>query len=151
MELTPNGAQKLAKARLHKKVEDNPLLNLEAMSDDEISHIVGDASVKMWLKDKAFRDWFLDDKTLEVILQVGAEEAIKKLIQIVTETNVGPREAVSSSSQVAAAKLLMEFAGMKPATKTEHTVTANELPNDEKQLRKYIEDNSKKLKGLPSE
>lgn len=144
----PNSEQKHAKAKFHNRLKDNPMMSADAMTDSEIADIVGNASVKLWLKDSAFRAWFLDDKTLDDLLTLGAEEAVKKLIQIVTEVNVGPREAVSSSSQVAAAKLLMEFAGMKPAAKTEHTVKADELPNDEKELRKYIERNSKKLQAV---
>jgi hypothetical protein len=143
--------QKLAKAKLHNRAEGNPMMNIEVMSDVEISRVVGDAEVQVWLRDGSFRAWFLDDKTLNDVLTVGAEEAVKKLIEIVTETNVGPREAVSSSSQVAAAKLLMEFAGMKPAAKTETTVTSGDLPNDEKKLREYIEANSKKLKAVDND
>ena len=143
--------QKLAKAKLHNRAEDNPMMNIEVMTDEEISRVVGDAEVKVWLKDGNFRAWFTDDKTLSDVLTVGAEEAVKKLIEIVTETNVGPREAVSSSSQVAAAKLLMEFAGMKPAAKTEHTVTSSDLPNDEKKLREYIDANAKRLKAVDND
>lgn len=146
--MKPNNEQKLAKAKFHNRIKDNPLANADCMTDTEIADMVGNASVKLWLKNDEFKAWFLDDKVLDDMLSLGAEEAIKKLIQIVTEVNVGPREAVSSSSQVAAAKLLLEFAGMKPAAKTEHTVKADELPNDEKELRKYIERNSKKLQAV---
>lgn len=144
----PTSAQRHAKAKFHNRIKNNPLMAADAMTDAEIADIVGDASVKMWLRDQAFRSWFLDDKVLDDLLTLGAEEAVRKLIEIVTEVNVGPQQAVSSSSQVAAAKLLMEFAGLKPANKTEHSIKAEELPNDEKALREYIARNAKKLKAV---
>ena len=143
-----NAKQKRAKIQFWRKVEDNPLIDASNLSNANIAEIVGDINVKLWLADPEFKAWFLDDKSLDDLLQLGAESAVERLISIVNETNVGPREAVSSSSQVAAAKILLDFAGMSPVKKTETTLKADQLPDDEKKLREYIETNAKKLKVI---
>ena len=143
--------QKAAKAKFWNRVKDNPMRDAASMSDADIADIIGDITVKLWLRDAKFKAWFLDDKILHDLLTLGAEAAVKRLIAIVNETDVGPREAVSTSSQVAAAKILLDFAGMSPIKKTETTIKADDLPNDEKALREYIERNAKKLRVLDAE
>lgn len=143
-----NAKQKRTKIQFWRKVSDNPLVEPKNLSNAEIAEIAQEPQLKLWLANEEFRAWFMDDKALEDLLQLGAESAVERLISIVNETNVGPREAVSSSSQVAAAKILLDFAGLAPAKKTETTIKADQLPNDEAELRKYIEANAKKLKVL---
>jgi len=146
--MKPSDNQKKAKVKLWNRCKDSPLLDPAHMTDRELVDIVGDTSLYEWLKDEEFRGWFLDSKVLDDMISLGAEAAVARLIKIVNEQVVGPRESVSSSSQVAAAKLLLEYAGMMPVKKTETVVKADQLPNDEKALRDYIEKNARKLKVL---
>lgn len=136
-----------AKSIFWRKVTDNPLIDPDHVSAKEAADIVGNPLVETWLEEDEYRTWFFDDKALDNLLEMGAEAAVARLIQIVNEHNVGPREAVSASSQVAAAKALMEYYLSKPSPK-EAKVDPNDLPNDEKGLREYIERNAKKLKVL---
>ena len=142
------GKQRQLKAKFWNRVGNNPLIDPQSMSDADIADLVGSAEVKLWLANQEFRSWWFDDKLLQDLITIGAEEAIVRLIQIVQETEVGPREAISASAQVAAAKILLDFAGIAPAKKTEHTIKAEQLPNDEKALREYIETNARKLKAI---
>lgn len=143
-----NAKQKHLKAKFWTKVKDNPLIDPTRMSDSDVADLLSNAEVKLWLANAEFRNWWFDDKALQDLITLGAEEAIIRLIQIVQETNIGPREPVSAASQVAAAKILLDFAGLAPVKKTEHTVKADQLPNDEKALREYIESNARKLKAI---
>lgn len=135
---------KTLKALFWSKAKDNPTIDPASVSDADIRDIVGESSLD-WLSDPELRAWFLDDRTLDRKLTVGAEEAVDLLIRIVRAKDVGPREAVSSSSQVAAAKLLLDFARLKPSEEKEGKLNPEDLPNDPKKLREYIEKNAKKL------
>jgi hypothetical protein len=136
-----------AKIKFWRKVQDNPLIDPSNVTPAEAAEIAGEPQLKIWLKDDSYRVWFFDDKALDNLLEMGAEAAVSRLIQIVNESNVGPREAVSASSQVAAAKALMEYYLSKPSPK-DAKVNAEDLPDDEKALREYIERNAKKLRVL---
>jgi hypothetical protein len=139
--------QKELKARFHRLIKDNPLVDTASISNEDIRRLVGDSGME-WLSDPDIRAWFVDSKLLDDLLVMGAEEAVARLIEIVSTRDVGPREAVTSTAQVSAAKLLMEFAGMKPATKVEKTVTSGDLSDDPEELREYIKKNINKLESV---
>lgn len=142
-----NRKKREAKVAFWKKVKDNPLVDSSNLSDQEAADLIRQPELTIWLRDDEYRSWFYDEDTLDKLLAIGAEASLSRLIAIVNETNVGPRETVSSSSQVAAAKALLEYFLSKPSPQ-EAKVSAEDLPNDEKALREYIERNAKKLRVL---
>lgn len=146
IEFRPTKHQRKAKARFWQAVADNPLIDPASLPTPEICRLAGSPVIARWAEDPEFTKWFTSKDEIKVLLRMGAEAAIERLIKIVQEDRVGPKEAVTSSAQVQASKLLMDFAGLAPATQKEVKITAQQLPEDEHELRKYIEAGYDKLK-----
>lgn len=143
----PTKHMRVAKARFWKAVEDNPLIDPTCLSVAEISRLAGSPTLPRWVRDnEGFKQWFTSKDEIKVMLKMGAEAAVDRLVKIVQEDRVGPKEAVSAGTQVQAAKLLLEFAGMAPAKQSEVRITKEQLPDDENELRQYIEAGVSKLK-----
>lgn len=143
----PTRPQLKAKHKFWKAIEDNPLIGeVASLPNSEIARLAGTPSVIKWAKeDEQFKQWFADKDSLKVMIRVGAEAAVDRLVKIVSDDRVGPKEAVTASAQVQAAKLLLDFAGLAPAQQKEVKITSGQLPDNEKELRDYIEAGVKKL------
>lgn len=143
----PSKPQRKAKARFWSEIQNNPLIDPTCLSLAEIGRLAGTTTVAKWAAEEpGFRAWFTSKDEIKVMLKMGAEAAVERLVAIVQETDVGPKGTVSAGTQVQAAKLLLEFGGFAPAQQKEIKVTSNQLPEDEGELRKYIADNVEKLK-----
>ncbi len=121
----PTEAQQNAKAQFlsnlshiwHKK--DN-------LSIERIIEMSGTERIRTWAKDPNFWGWFYDDKTTQTKINAATELAVEALTDILKEQDVGPKGKVTASGKARAAELLLNYAGYKPATKTEHTEKSKE-------------------------
>ena len=151
MNFTPTKTQLLAKAKFWRAVDGNPLLgSVDDIPIPEVCRLAGTKSIILWAKEQeGFREWFKDSENIKDRISVGAEQAIDKLVHIINATaESGPGAVVTTGNQLTAAKLLLDFSGHKPADKQAIKVTADQLPDDERALRKYIAKNAEKLKVI---
>jgi hypothetical protein len=141
----PTKNQRLAKARLWREINDNPMLDPAHLSDSEITRIAQTTQIGEWAKNPDFMLWFVNDKTVDIEIEAGTEKAVQRLIEIIEARDVGPREAITTTHQLAAIKTLLEYSSTKPQSGDDQKpLTAEDLPDDEKGLLKLIED---KIKG----
>jgi hypothetical protein len=143
-----------AKARFWRNVRENPMVSdVDGLPMTEVARMAGSKSIPKWAEEhEGFKQWFADPNSIQDKIAVGAEKAVDRLIEILnTEAGTGRDAVVTTSHQLTAAKELLAYSGHRPAEKTEHKVSAEQLPDDEAALRKYIESNAKKLKVLNNE
>lgn len=147
MAFSPTRPQMRAKARFWQAAQDNPLVDVTCLSLAEIERMSDCRSIAAWSKEhEDFYRWFTSPDEMKVLIREGVEAGVARLVKIVQEDRVGPREPVTTSNQLAAIKLLMEVSGML-ANKSEVTVkTQQQLPEDEHDLKKYIAAGVEKLK-----
>jgi hypothetical protein len=147
----PTKSQLMAKSRFWRAVQENPMLgSVDDLPMSEVCRLAGTKQIVKWAQDNdEFRDWFKDPDNIKDRIQVGAEKAIDRLIDIISAAPESGRDAlVTTSNQIAAAKMLLDFSGHKPADKQAIKVSADQLPDDEAALRKYIAKNAEKLKVI---
>lgn len=152
-DFVPSKKQQTAKARLLQKIKNNPLIDLESITPHMAMQLTGVASIMTWSQDAEFWVWFKDSSNLQVQVQVSAETALQRLLELIENRDLDGdgRPVVSAAAQVAAAKVLIEVAGLAPSQKREVTVTSKDLPSDEAELRRYIQDKVRSLKiGTPN-
>ena len=140
-----------AKSRFWRSVRDNPLVtDVDGLPMTEVCRMAGSQSIGKWADEhEGFKTWFADPNSIQDKIAVGAEKAVDRLIEILnTEAGTGRDAVVTTSHQLTAAKELLAYSGHKPAEKQVEKVSADQLPDDEAALRKYIEKNAKKLKVL---
>lgn len=143
--MKPSNAQLIAKTRFWEKASGNPMYANGNVPAIRAAHLAGNNQVQEWLQDPEFAGWFFNKDAAQQMLQAGAELAIARLIQIVSTDKVGPREAVTVSSQVTAAKTLLEMAGFnnqKPEGKFKDKEIAE---MGEEELEIYVQTNVQKL------
>jgi len=122
MSFIPSRSQKEAKARLLHKTTDNILVgSLESLTTAQIAKYAGVSSIDHWVKQEGFRSWFLDKDANEHLIQSAADSAIRAAIAILEDPEVGQKGAPGYKDQLAAAKMLLEFAGYAPVKKKEVT------------------------------
>jgi len=139
----------ILKAKFHSKLESNPLIDVNNLSDREIAKISGAASLADKFRDPKFREWFLDQGHLKAVLQSGAEASIQRLIDIVMEEDVGKDKRVTSATQVTAAKILLDANGLGSRKDVEEKFRDRDVNNmTEAELIDYIEKRTKKKPTL---
>lgn len=136
-EFTPTKTQRLAKARFWQKLESNPLVDVRCLTDHDIGVMAETTQLPKWKADPDFLMWFTDDTTVDAEIEAGVEVAVKRLLEIIETRDVGPREAVTTTHQLAAAKMLLEYSSLAKPAETESTPT--QLPDDVRKLKEVIE------------
>jgi hypothetical protein len=117
------------------------MLDPAHLTDAEIERITQTKAIRDWAKNPDFMLWFTNDKTVDIEIEAGTEKAVQRLIEIIETKDVGPREAVTTTHQLAAIKTLLEYSSTKPQSEEEQKpLSAEDLPDDEKRLLKLIED-----------
>lgn len=150
----PTKAMMRAKAKFWAAVDSNPMISdVDGLPMSEVARLAGTKSVATWASgSEEFKAWFRDRADIKARISFGAELAIDKLIEILgTPADAGRDAIVTTKDQLAAAKELLAYSGHRPADKSEHKVTADQLPNDEKELREYIQKQASKLKLIDSQ
>jgi hypothetical protein len=106
-------AQREAKATFWTRCRNNPLLTPDRISDADIRRL-SPGGPTLPLGSKEFREWYLDKDAFEILLEVGKELAIKKLLDIVAipDEQVGGRGEVTHAAQINAAKVLLDKSGV---------------------------------------
>jgi len=108
---TPSAPQAKFKAKLY---AEHPTVNPAALTPQQLQTLTGNRSVVRWCQEEGFLDWLAEKDTVKRLLEAGAETAVKRLLDIIADDSVGPQGRVTAASQVAAAKLILEFAGFSP-------------------------------------
>ena len=138
----PNKTQRLAKARFWAALASNPMLDPTCLTDVDIGHMAATTSIDQWKTIDGFTAWFTDDKAVDVLIEAGVEASIQKLLSIIGThaDDVGPRETVSTTHQLAAIKELLAYSTLKPAADEKKVLDPADLPDDLVKLQKLIED-----------
>ena len=140
----PSQPQRKFKARAYRE---NPKAKFQDMTPTQVQTLTGNRSCQGWFDEEEFRDWFLNQDYTRQLLEAGSEVAVQRLLEILDETEVGPREAVTSGTQVAAAKLILEMANYAPAKRKEVVFKDKDIDGmDKDQLQDYVNDNIHLLK-----
>ena len=136
----------MAKAKFWRTVANNPLYpKPEELSLVAIARAAGQPSLAgSRLKDEDTYAWFMDNKHNKDMLEAGSEYAIGRLIDIILDPEAGPREAVTTANQVAAAKILLDMAGYSPQKSDKVVFKDKEIGDlDEDQLEDFIRKRTK--------
>ena len=137
----PTLPQSKFKASLYARFKDK--LDWSVLDGIKLQTLTGSRSVaKWWDDDEQFRDWVQEKDTVDLMLKSSAEISIDRLRDIVLEDSVGPTGRVTAASQVAAARLLLEFAGYAPASHKVIEYRDKEIEKmSEVELRDYVRKN----------
>jgi len=122
MSFVPSRSQKEAKAKLLHKTDGNIMVgSLESLSNAQLSKYAGINTIDHWVEQEGFKDWFLDKDSNDHLIQSAADSAIRAAIAILEDPEVGQKGKPGYKDQLAAAKMLLEFAGYAPVKKKEVT------------------------------
>jgi hypothetical protein len=120
-----------AKAKLHFEVKNNPmLLNVESLSESQVCQHAGvsHTTYKRWKENNEhFYAWFINKDSNVQLLESGVHSALQAAINILEDEEVGQKGGPKYSDQIAAAKLVLEYAGYAPVKKTQNTTKAGGL------------------------
>lgn len=112
----PNRPQTLAKARFERRLAERAgLVDLAALTLDEIQELAGDKRVRTWLADPSFAAWFTNRDTFvdqAVSMKELALEAIEEILT--AERGDGRDGTVTAKDKLAAAKELLSLTGAYP-------------------------------------
>ncbi len=139
---------KMAKAKFWRTVVNNPLYpKPEELSLVVIARVAGQPSLaNSSLTNEDTYAWFMDNKHNKDMLEAGSEYAIGRLIDIILDTDAGPKEAVTTANQVAAAKILLDMAGYSPQKSAKVEFKDKEIGDlDEDQLEEFIRKRTKQI------
>jgi hypothetical protein len=113
----------------------------------QIQALTGNRSVQSWYEDPEFVAWFLAKDSTKVMIDYGVEVAVRELIAILDEPEMGPRSPVTAAAKVAAAKTLLEMSDLAPTKKREIIFRDKDISEmDEAELREFIQSKNKALK-----
>lgn len=122
----------------------HPNCNPLELTPQQLQTMTGNRSVVRWCTEEGFLEWLAEKDTVKRLLDAASETAVKRLLDIVAEDSIGPQGRVTAASQVAAAKLILEFAGFSPPN---HKIVEyrdkdiNEM--SAKELREFVNKNLK--------
>lgn len=146
MERGPTATQREVKARFWARVAENPLIDPATLSVERIVEISGCRALARWFIDPSVEAWFRNKDSARHRIEAGVEVAVRRLVEILEDTDIGPKGRVTAAAQVNAAKLLLEYAGYAPPSRREVVFHDKEIHNmDEKKLRAYIDSNVRHL------
>jgi hypothetical protein len=146
----PSAPQRKLKAKLYSILVNNPMLRVESLTPGKIAALTGSVAVKSWMENPEFCSWLANKNHTKEMLDSGAEVAIERLIEIVQEREVGPSKAINAGAQVNAAKLLLEFSGLRPPSHRVVEYKDKDVADmDEAELRQYIEMEAPKMLKAP--
>lgn len=141
---TPSNNQRMAKARFWQVMETNWRAP-DSLSISDIAKITGVSSIGRWMQDPQFQTWFFNANAAQQIIQANKEIAAQALVNIIQQP-IDPKEGVTAPSQVRAAELLMQYAGMEPPKKVEKKTTQGIVSDMEpEQLKVFLKTHMKKL------
>ena len=104
--------QRSAKARFWRTVATKPFVSEPAQLPlGDVCKYSGTQSVRTWLKDEQFSDWFFNPDSAKQLIEAGIEIAVQSLIDICSSEF---SKSVTGTSKVNAAKTLLEFGGYAP-------------------------------------
>jgi hypothetical protein len=145
----PTAPQRKLKARLYNILANNPMVRIESLTPSKVALLTGSEASKTWMQNPEFCAWLANKSHSKELLESGAEAAIERLIEIVEERDVGPAASVNAGAQVNAAKLLLEYSGLRPPSHRVIEYKDKDVADmDEGELRQFIEAEAPKL--LPS-
>jgi len=144
MSFTPTLPQSKFKASLYAK---HPRVQVSELTPQQLQTLTGNRSVVRWAEQEGFLEWLAEKDTVKRLLEATSESAVKCLMNIITETDVGPTGRVTAANQVAAARLILEYAGFTPPS---HRVVEYRDKDIEKmsetELKEFIATNLKLVK-----
>lgn len=146
-----NKKQREHKAKFWQRIKNNPLYNLNTISNAEIAELAGDSDLKVQLANPKFKDWFMDQDSNKSLLESGAETAIQKLIEIVSygAADMGNGKLVKAGEQIKAAEIILKMAGYEPVKHKQIAYSDKDINEmDERQLEEFIKSRNAPVKSL---
>jgi hypothetical protein len=144
MTFNPSLPQSKFKASLYAK---HPKIVVSELTPQQLQTLTNNRSVVKWAEQEGFLEWLGEKDTVRRLLEATSESAVACLMSIVTETDVGPAGRVTAANQVAAARLILEYAGFTPPS---HKVVEYRDKDIEKmtetELKDFIATNLKLVK-----
>lgn len=141
---SPTERQRLAKAKFWQIMETN-WRSPDSLSIADIIKITGYSKLREWMSSSEFQSWFFNANTALHIIQAHKEVAARALVNIIQQP-IDPKEGVTAPSQVRAAELLMQYAGMEPPKRVEKKTTQSIVSDMEpEQLKVFLKQHMKKM------
>jgi len=97
-----------------KAYADHKDVDWTTLSPVDIQTLTGNRSVQRWCEDPQFVGWFTEPDIVATELQLGAEDAVRALREVVNADDIGPDGRFSGANYVSAATKLLELAGYTP-------------------------------------
>lgn len=126
-----------AKARFWRTLATKPFVSdPKSLPLGEICKYSGSQSVRTWIKDDEWADWFFNEDSAKQLIEAGIEVAVQSLIDICTADR---DKTLTGAAQVNAAKALLEFGGYAPPkTKVVEYADKSIANLSEEELTEYI-------------
>ena len=101
----PSKEQIQAKSKFQNKIKNNPLLGeLDKLPEVRLATLAGVKDIGPWLQQDGFKEWLLNDNSVQELAEIGLELSMRELIEDIT---LG---AMSTKDKIAAMKLLLDLA-----------------------------------------
>jgi hypothetical protein len=140
----PTKPQARFKTQLYAK---HPNINLSDYTPVKLQTLTGNRSVQTWAEDAEFWTWLCDKESVRRALEAGAEDAVELLLTVINEPDVGPQGRVTAANQIAAARLILEFAGFTPPSHKVVEYRDKDIEKmNENELKEFITKNLKLVK-----
>ena len=139
------------KAKFWQRIKNNPLYNLNTVTNADIAELAGDSDLKVQLTNPKFKDWFMDQASNKSLLESGAETAISKLIEIVSygAADMGNGKIVKAGEQIKAAEIILKMAGYEPVKHQKVEYSDKDINQmSEAQLADFIKSRNATIKAL---
>lgn len=153
----PTREMSLAKARLIKKLNNNPLVSdPEQLSQLKLEQLSGVKSLDAWMAKDGFREWFLNGEYIEDLMEADLELGMERLREMLSLPLDGERGNPKPGDITKAVEMLLKFTGREPKKQAQVEYQDKEIgAMDEAALDKIISrgmsDNDGELKIVKGE
>lgn len=136
----PTQKMSMAKARLMKKIDGNPLISsADSLSQAKLETLSGIKDLREWMAKPGFSEWFLNGDYIENLLEADLELGMERLQEMLSLPLDGERGNPKPGDITKAVELLLKYTGREPKKQTQVEYQDKEIGNmDEAGLDKII-------------
>ena len=136
----PTREMSLAKARLVKKLSNNPLISdPRQISQNKLEQLSGVRDLDSWMAKPGFHDWFVNGEYIEELMEADLELGMDRLREMLSLPMDGERGSPKPGDITKAVEMLLKFTGREPKKQTQVEYQDKEVGSmDEAGLDKVI-------------
>lgn len=136
----PTREMSLAKARLVKKLNNNPLVSdPDKLSQLKLEQLSGVKSLDAWMAKEGFKEWFLNGEYIEDLMEADLELGMERLREMLSLPLDGEKGNPKPGDITKAVEMLLKFTGREPKKQAQVEYQDKEIGSmDEAALDKII-------------